>query len=1544
MTDESTDLRSQAIANHAKELGFNLDQDQEFLWLAEESLEVPLPLHWQQVVSEDGSGSLFFYNSDTDVSQWAHPLDEEYRTRLQDLRAKRSKKKKRAKIKHRSKQKEHKKEKKKKTDHRHSNSSSSKPKAEMDLSSDDSNHETVPSSTSKKKKKKKDTKEINQKDIKFPGLHLFLEKYKLDGKGVVDALSEILPSSSKDDRRALVADLFDSLELSPKRDTIPTDMLVALLAMDERALSNVVAFDIFQRASTTSGSGMTVNSERLGKYIQQVGVASKDVPSWYSNQGLSMEYSEFLNDLLTSENAKRILEQAALTGIGSTMEYPEFNEEEKEAEPEQVKPEAVKEDQKVETNQTNQMQQKDVQNKTAGEKSSEQEENDIENDFDQVVAFQLEDSDEGDDENEADIEDDGMSASGISEQLNESRTLSSTTAATTTNSDSRVSAMGVVYNRSQQDDQDKEELHTNTDTSEIFTNSNSTTKRRQELSGEKKSGSPAKQNMTAYNQSSQGAQQNNVEQLEHQTISSVQEPVQEFVQEPVQEPVQESKLYKQQEKDIVHLNVENKKILDELKNMKNKVKRQEKEYNALYKTTQQTEQRVAKNTTALHSQISELQDRVMSSEAEARASDMLAETGRRNLREELKKLKNELQISKSSSSSTLTKVTSENKLQLKRAEKELQALEEDHQRLNQDHQTATRAWSIDKENLRIEKIKNEKMETNVLKYQTKFDTISTKHDELFNDKEELKVELVASNKALLSIRKELDSTKEEERRMREYVEDMSTRERETTEREVREWRAAFDKATELATERSLVITRLEREREQVRNEHASNIDGRDILLTELTKRLTSQEDSCMALVEVNSELSRELLLVQETLNLYMSKYEVKTNKEEEGNEEEEEDKEDVNRKNNGTTGNNGDSGDVKSRNEEDDVMQKDDKMTMADVSNNNDTKNDEASEALSMNQITAAMTIRGDVSNDPDVLSIISSELLDLERTTNKKSLEQTPWSKMTAYRSSLRTIFNKYCTASVYMSKTIKNNKTNTTNSTNTTDSTMETKLTDMTVEEGENTDLPTAAATISSTASTTRQRRSLVMVMGLKEFTKWGRDYSISGNIIPHVNFHPLFDRHCHYQASNSNTSSSSKMNTSTGPTTPRNSKEDGGVMFFSEFQSLLLEMAEEAFNDAQMLYDIHSSTTCLGRLLFHIDRSKIGSGNKFKGLTKIIKHEKSLRRPKSSTGKNNNKNSISNSNNINNNNNINNTIINNNSGSVKNNLNNPNARLVQSSTTAASFRPPTKSRRSQANTSKMASRNARSGRSGKIVATRIPGVLQEYSNESNTANASNVSMSMSSMSAMSATTDQRNTEERLASSAGPSGYSNSSFGSNSFITSQGLPPTHHNNTVSSHTRVAGAMTAPRPKRSRSNHTSSNVRLNSRSNDQIMPSSSPADGRGMHSMLSTLFEHYGRRERHGYLSMKTFLRLARASNIVPPTVAASAVATPNGNRNNHHHHRNNNNDSSNEEEEDDEGTITVKRLTSIVERVQRQYGSGTFEIANNYRSQCFGYNLSPY
>jgi hypothetical protein len=123
----------------------------------------------------------------------------------------------------------------------------------------------------------------------------------------------------------------------------------------------------------------------------------------------------------------------------------------------------------------------------------------------------------------------------------------------------------------------------------------------------------------------------------------------------------------------------------------------------------------------------------------------------------------------------------------------------------------------------------------------------------------------------------------------------------------------------------------------------------------------------------------------------------------------------------------------------------------------------------------------------------------------------------------------------------------------------------------------------------------------------------------------------------------------------------------------------------------------------------------------------------------------------------------------------------------------------------------------------------------------------------------------------------------------------------------------------------------------------------------------------------MQTFLRLARASKIVSSVAgtSTSAVNTPktttrnrtsylksDGRRtqdkhrsnryhtsHNHHQKRNNNDDDNDdnndvridnaEEEEtlDDDGTIAVKRLTSIVERVQRQYGNGidrlTFAMA---------------
>ena len=154
-------MRDDAIVNHAKALGFKFPEDTDFLWLAVESLEVGLPEHWQQVVSEEGDGSLFFYNSDTDISQWSHPLDADYRTRLKDLRAQRTKKKKRSK----------KKQKKRKKRNAENSNGGGGSGTKMGSPASSRNSATSPSRTA-------------PSNSKFPHVKHFLNQFVLDGKGV----------------------------------------------------------------------------------------------------------------------------------------------------------------------------------------------------------------------------------------------------------------------------------------------------------------------------------------------------------------------------------------------------------------------------------------------------------------------------------------------------------------------------------------------------------------------------------------------------------------------------------------------------------------------------------------------------------------------------------------------------------------------------------------------------------------------------------------------------------------------------------------------------------------------------------------------------------------------------------------------------------------------------------------------------------------------------------------------------------------------------------------------------------------------------------------------------------------------------------------------------------------------------------------------------------------------------------------------------------------------------------------------------------------
>ena len=80
------------------------------------------------------------------------------------------------------------------------------------------------------------------------------------------------------------------------------------------------------------------------------------------------------------------------------------------------------------------------------------------------------------------------------------------------------------------------------------------------------------------------------------------------------------------------------------------------------------------------------------------------------------------------------------------------------------------------------------------------------------------------------------------------------------------------------------------------------------------------------------------------------------------------------------------------------------------------------------------------------------------------------------------------------------------------------------------------------------------------------------------------------------------------------------------------------------------------------------------------------------------------------------------------------------------------------------------------------------------------------------------------------------------------------------------------------------------------------------MHRMLSTLFGHFGRKQLDGSLTMKTFLRLAKASNIVQGGQSLLGASSRSSSRYM----------LDAKEESEDGSMITIKRLRSIVERVE--------------------------
>ncbi len=53
-------LPFQEVYEFAEYLGMDVDQDQEFLWIAVEAMFAPLPRNWQEFENE--SGQIYYYN------------------------------------------------------------------------------------------------------------------------------------------------------------------------------------------------------------------------------------------------------------------------------------------------------------------------------------------------------------------------------------------------------------------------------------------------------------------------------------------------------------------------------------------------------------------------------------------------------------------------------------------------------------------------------------------------------------------------------------------------------------------------------------------------------------------------------------------------------------------------------------------------------------------------------------------------------------------------------------------------------------------------------------------------------------------------------------------------------------------------------------------------------------------------------------------------------------------------------------------------------------------------------------------------------------------------------------------------------------------------------------------------------------------------------------------------------------------------------------------------------------------------------------------
>lgn len=90
VAEDDYEPTEEEIQEYAQALGFVLPDDNDLLYIAREGLKAPLPPDWR--VASTADGDIYYYHKDKREPTWDHPMDEFYKQKFEEEKARRAKK------------------------------------------------------------------------------------------------------------------------------------------------------------------------------------------------------------------------------------------------------------------------------------------------------------------------------------------------------------------------------------------------------------------------------------------------------------------------------------------------------------------------------------------------------------------------------------------------------------------------------------------------------------------------------------------------------------------------------------------------------------------------------------------------------------------------------------------------------------------------------------------------------------------------------------------------------------------------------------------------------------------------------------------------------------------------------------------------------------------------------------------------------------------------------------------------------------------------------------------------------------------------------------------------------------------------------------------------------------------------------------------------------------------------------------------------------------------------------------------------------------